>query len=139
MSINNMQKFMEGVWNWDFISDVLPSKVKISDIDGVLERNGWLLALETKGADVEKIPLGQYILYENMVKGGTTTVFFLFGEKDTPEYFQIMHPTIWGKPSPYIQITDKVSCNQEMVKQWVKRWYDKANERKVNNNQDIQF
>lgn len=139
MAINNPQKFMNGIWDWDFISEVLPPKMKVSDIDGVIERNGWLLALETKETEVEKIPLGQYILYENMVRTGTTTVFFLFGEKDNPKYFQIMCPIEWGKPSKQIHITDKVPCDQEMVKKWTKRWFDKANERKVNHNQDIQF
>lgn len=139
MAINNMQKFMEGVWNWDFISDVLPSKVKVSDIDGVLEKNGWLLVLETKGEEVEKIPLGQYILYQNMVKSGTTTVLFLFGEKDKPKYYQLMCSNTWGKPSSSVMFTNKIECNQEVIKQWVKKWFNKASERKVNINQDIQF
>lgn len=137
--INNPEKFMAGIWNWDFISDVLPSKLKVSDIDGVLERNGWLLCIETKSAEVQSIPLGQYILYENMVKSGTTSVLFIYGDTNKPTAYQVMCPIKWGQPNPKVRLTKKIQCNTKTIQDIVKKWYTKANERKVNHNQNIQF
>lgn len=137
--INNPTKFMEGIWDWDFISEVLPSKIKVSDVDGIIERNGWVLCIETKSEEVETIPKGQFWMYESLVKNGTTTVIFLFGEKDKPRYMQLMCQKKWGKVSKYITLTEKTPCNISQVQNIVDRWFKKANERKVNHNQDIQF
>lgn len=137
--INNPQKFLEGVWDWDFLSEVLPNNIKISDIDGVLERKGWNLVIETKAHKDVQIPRGQYILYENLVKSGIFTVLFLYGESGNPTHMQLMCPKEWGKPSKIITMSQKVACTKKGIQNLVKRWYRKADSRKVNINQNIQF
>ena len=51
--------------NWEYIIDSLPGECGISDIDGVIERNGYFLVLESKNSG-ERLPQGQKILLEQL-------------------------------------------------------------------------
>ena len=52
--------------NWEIFNECfIPTKIKITDIDGVVERNGWFLFIELKERKKE-IPTGQHILFEKI-------------------------------------------------------------------------
>jgi hypothetical protein len=55
--------------NW--ANKVLPSPVRMSDIDGVVERNGRVLIVELKPAGAE-LPLGQRLMLRTFVGMGCT-------------------------------------------------------------------
>src|SRR5688500_18527362 len=58
-----------GLRNYQWINDKLPGKVGMMDIDGVLERRGHVLMLETKPMN-QGISMGQRITYRTFVKMG---------------------------------------------------------------------
>lgn len=59
-----------GLRNYQWINDQLPGKVGMMDIDGVLERRGHVLMLETKPLHNKGIPVGQRITLRTFVKMG---------------------------------------------------------------------
>jgi hypothetical protein len=113
ITIRDPAKFMEGFWDWGFLDDTLPGKVKVSDIDGFVEKNGHFLILETKKFDVS-IPLGQKIAYEKLQKTGLFTIVYLWGEKGFIEEMQVLYAN--GKVSP------KKSADNDDFKRVVEWW-----------------
>ena len=70
-----------GLRDYTWINDHLPGKVGLMDIDGVLERKGHVLMLETKPLN-GGLPLGQRITLRTFVKMGAW-VWVCWGDKDT--------------------------------------------------------
>lgn len=54
----------------------LPNKVGASDLDGCIERNGWLCIIETKSPGAET-PLGQDIMFKNFTKRSENSIVFV--------------------------------------------------------------
>ena len=122
--INDPVKFMEGVWNWDFIS--LPGKLKPSDIDGLIERNGKFLVIETKHPNSKQIPKGQFITLKRLHDTGLFTIVIAYGENSNPTEMDIWYAKdplfgTWG------QCTGRKPCNKEDVQRLVDWWFKKAN------------
>jgi hypothetical protein len=84
MTIHNLKKFEEGLWDWEFLRQCFGGNIVPSDLDGIVERNGQFLVLEGKSSGT-KIPEGQQILFENFIKSGHFTVIVLWGESNKPE------------------------------------------------------
>jgi hypothetical protein len=116
MAIRNPEKFLAGFWDWDEVSNQLPGKMKVSDIDGFVEVNGHFLILETKTPGVP-IPLGQKIAYERLQKTNLFTILYLWGEKGIVEEMQVLYPE--GKTSPKRLATNKEFA--KVVQWWVKQ------------------
>lgn len=70
-----------GLRDYRWINDRLPGKVGMMDIDGVLERRGHILMLETKPLKVKGIPLGQRITLRAFVKMGVH-VWVCWGDRE---------------------------------------------------------
>lgn len=69
--------------------DLLPGKIAIGDIDGIVEINSKFLILEYKGYGVP-LPKGQQIMYERLTKIAPFTVIVVAGDcetMETKEYF----------------------------------------------------
>lgn len=80
MTINNPEMFAQSVWDWGFLDICFGSTgIKVSDLDGIVERYGRFLVIETKLQIGTIIPEGQRITLEALVDTGLTTVIILRG------------------------------------------------------------
>jgi len=89
MTINNVEKFMSTIWDWGILDGCFgDTKIKPTDIDGVIERNGKFLFIETKSPGAS-VPVGQEIMFLHLVEMDAS-VLVIWGEKDTPQemYFR---------------------------------------------------
>lgn len=86
MTIRNMNSFISSLWDWSILDGCFGNtKIGVSDIDGVVERNGHTLFLETKRPNVP-IPLGQHVMFDTWRKTGFATVIVIFGQADNPQH-----------------------------------------------------
>ncbi len=92
VTINDPKKFVAGLWDWGCLDSCFPGRMKVTDIDGFLERNSKFLVLETKGKGVP-VPKGQEIMFKNMQKTGLFTVVIVWGEPGSPSEMQVIYPT----------------------------------------------
>ncbi|MCB0185752.1 MAG: hypothetical protein KDE31_15900 [Caldilineaceae bacterium] len=116
--INNLDRFIQGLWNWDPISEVLPGKARVGDIDGCLERRGKLLMLETK-APGAAIPTGQAIMFDNLRKTGVVSTIIIWGRQNQPEAMEIYAQN---------QICPKRPATMDDVRAAVRQWYTWASQ-----------
>ena len=124
--IRNEEHFENSVWNWDCLGDVLPGKLTPSDIDGIIERNGKFLVIETKHARSKTIPKGQYITLKRLHDTGLFTVLIVYGDKDKPQEMDVWYPKdivfgTWG------QTTGRKECSVNDMQLLVKWWFKHAN------------
>jgi hypothetical protein len=116
MSIESPASFVKGLWDWGFLDECFSGKIKVTDIDGAVERNGYFLVLEAKSPNVP-VKRGQMIMFDSMVATGKFTVLILWGETNFPTQYQLL--TSKGKG----QIK---SCNRERIIKIVSAWFDFA-------------
>ncbi len=59
-----------------------------SDIDSVIELNGYFLFIEDKpGSVLDDLPAGQLRMYKNLISlSDKISVWFIYGSKDNPEW-----------------------------------------------------
>ena len=110
------------LWDWEFLNDCFTnvdpsSKIRVSDIDGIVERNGQMLVIENKKPN-EKMPYGQKLTLESFAAQGHT-VLVVYG--NSPE--EITSYEIWRLSSR--QRHD--SATTEEVKRRVESWFAWAN------------
>ena len=65
--------------DWGFLDNSFSGKIKVSDIDGVVEVKGHLVFLEWKGIGVPT-PEGQDIFFMNATRINNITVFLIEGD-----------------------------------------------------------
>jgi len=117
MNIRNEEAYLASHWDWSAYNDCFTSGIKISDIDGTIERNGYFLLIETKSPD-DSIPKGQRILHEALQHTGVFTVFVVWGRTNRPEQIQIYNR---------FKRFDVMPCNQADLQDRIKNWFDWAN------------
>ena len=117
-NIRDLYMFKEGIWDWTELNSCFaPTKIKVTDADGLVERRGHFLLLEGKKMDIE-IPLGQKILFEALSKVPKFTILMFWG--NPPKDIRAFES--WGElPYPL------TSCTIEEFKQFIKQWFKKAN------------
>ena len=119
MTINDPVAFCAGLWDWSILNGCFgDTKIKVSDIDGCIERNGKTLMFETKAPDVE-IPFGQALMYKALAK--TSTVMIVWGTKNDPVKLRIMYGDACRDYDP---------CDLELFREKVSRWYKWADKLK---------
>jgi hypothetical protein len=75
--IRNFERFTD-LADWTGLNNQLPGKLRIGDIDGILERNGRLLIIESKSTMTATLSFGQRLMLENMCKAGYATILVLY-------------------------------------------------------------
>lgn len=114
MTINNPTEYVNNLWDWSILDGCFgQTKIAPTDIDGITERNGRFLLIETKSLGVP-IPNGQSILFDNLIAKGFT-VLVIWGKANEPEKLQI-----WGLKKPYRADINEL---RSIVSQWFK-WAD---------------
>lgn len=124
MTINDMDRFTAALWDWGFLDKCFAkTKIRIGDLDGIVERNGEFLVLEAKGTGVG-IKDGQRRMFEKMATEKGFTVIVVFGEPGAPERMQIWYP---GKDKPEIYKKADAAILFERVSAWFS-WANKKND-----------
>lgn len=90
-------------------------RIRPTDIDGLVERNGHGLFIETKAKTVQSIPVGQMRTLEWFAKGLNQTVLVMFGDPNVPERAFALYPG--GRRF------DFENANVETVRDFVARWF----------------
>lgn len=121
MTINNPASFCASLWDWGCLDGCFgESKIKTSDIDGIIEHHGYFLVLESKLPNVN-IPQGQEILLRQLgrIPYGLFTVFVIWGFPQHPERLRLITSTV-----DYTENADL-----ERLRYRVNRWYEWAEKR----------
>jgi len=99
--LRNVDKFARGRWTYDKhgYSAAFGGKITPSDIDAVIERNGWFLLLEHKehegGIGVFHLPVGQEIMLRRFAAIPSVSVAYIAGiaAEGDPLYLRVLMPS----------------------------------------------
>lgn len=110
--IRDFAKFINTIPDWSFINESLPGKARVGDGDGLLERNGYLLMLETKSYGAT-VPTGQDIMFRRLAERRKATILVLFGQDDVYTHFNL-----------YVEGGDYVVgfCTNDTINAFIKDW-----------------
>ncbi len=123
LTINDLDRFVGALWDWGILDGCFGNtKIKPSDLDGLVERNGKFLVLEAKGPGVP-IKTGQLMTIKALRETGLFTVIVVWGEQNCPQEMQIYYPM------PY-KIGSRCSAGLNDLRQAVSSWYKYANQKK---------
>lgn len=90
MTIENPSEYLRNLWDWSVLDGCFgETKIKPTDIDGFIERNGKFLAIETKSPGVD-LNVGQLITFRSLVKTGYFTVAVVWGNPGSPTKILLM-------------------------------------------------
>ncbi len=79
---NNDGCFLKvGTPDWGFLDNAFSGKIRVGDIDGIVEANGHLLIIEWKGVGVP-VTVGQEIMFNNGTRKNNLTVFVVNGDAE---------------------------------------------------------
>lgn len=114
MTIHDRDKYRDAAWDWGILDGCFgKGKIRPSDIDGVVERNGHFLFIEAKPPSKE-LSTGQSILFERLAAKPDITVLILWGEKEKPEEMWVVG-------------FEKQTCTLQGVRRFCRSWYTFAN------------
>lgn len=110
--IHNPAAFFEERWRYQWplgiFDEYLPGKCGFTDIDGIVEINGHILVLETKGAGC--VPLGQKLTLSALQRRRVTSMV-VWGKPMQPTKVRIYYPGGQVKEYPSVDLawlTEKV-------------------------------
>ena len=114
--IRNMENFIASKWSYRHFDEVFsPTRISFGDLDGVVERNGKFLVIETKGEGIP-VPRGQAIMFDRLVEKGDFTVVVLWGNPPC----EVKQWCLWP-----LQIED---ANKDIVRSFIDEWWREANQ-----------
>lgn len=145
-NIRSVSSFVKSLWDWTFLNPCFEgTRIRVSDIDGIVERKGHFLWIEVKperNDDTYEVPRGQRYMHEALQRTGCFTVVTVWGHTDTDvasEYLARSDTTAMlcalGQPYPtYMRVMyetgHQIECktNREEFFDFVQRWFKWANE-----------
>jgi hypothetical protein len=81
VTIHDPQKFMNGLWDWAMLDGCFgTTRIRPTDIDGLVERHGNFLFLEAKSPGVA-LPRGQEITFCALARKPNNTIIVFWGDK----------------------------------------------------------
>lgn len=118
MTIHNIDKFMSTLWDWGILSGCFgETKIRPTDVDGMVERNGHFLFLEAKSTGVT-LPKGQQIMFSRLAAPKSFTVFVVHGDTNQPQRLTVFHNGAWQQDR---------ECDLQGFRRAVSRWWEMAN------------
>lgn len=112
-NIRDKQKYIDAIMDFEPFNDCFAGKVRISDVDGIVEVRDSFMLIEHKSYKTSwDIPMGQHIMLNNFAKRDGNTVCLLFGDMD-------------GKINVEIRRLGKFrrfSCGIEALKRMFSEW-----------------
>ncbi|MGH9249745.1 MAG: hypothetical protein ACRD0W_09565 [Acidimicrobiales bacterium] len=80
-------------WDWAILKGCFGmTGIEPTDLDGLVERNGHYLLLETKDATEHGLDVGQHITFSGLARDKDFTVIIIYGLRNQPERLTIFHP-----------------------------------------------
>lgn len=114
-NIRNREQFAKALWDWDFLNECWSGRIRPTDIDGAIERNGYFLFLEGKPKD-GALTRGQEILFKILTREFLKSeVLILYGEPGMPIEYQIFYR---GQAGPRKQ------CDRREIIAFCKAWFN---------------
>lgn len=123
-NIRNREKFIDSIVDWSPLNNCFQGKVQVSDVDGIVERNGHVALFEQKSVGAG-VPKGQDILLDRITRPRACpnsgceapvdpmfTAFVLFGELESPHEAEIRRS----------DVTMRISVDLERFKDIVRFW-----------------
>ena len=119
----------DGDFHWEWVVDgilaVSPgSKIRPTDIDATLERNGNFLFIETKDEGVP-VTKGQHVLLSRLHAIGVFTIMLVWGKKE-PAELEMWYPPKFGKPQ------ERFKCTRSKATEIVSKWFRYADQHPQN-------
>ena len=122
MTIVKPELFINGFWDWGILKGCFGSThIEPTDVDGLVERNGHFLVIETKNPDV-LLKKEQVITFTNLIKTKKFTVIVVWGKKDKPEEMMIYYPSY--ELYNHIGWVGKKKANLNDFRSVVKKWFN---------------
>ena len=113
VTINNPALFCANLWDWACLDGCFGNtRISPMDIDGIVERHGKFLFIETKAPGV-LIPAGQLILLEQLAQKEDFTVLIVYGCPGNPT--EIWY---WDGKQPILVKSATIEDLRNIVKQW---------------------
>ncbi len=120
-NIRDLGKYAATVWDWSFLNGCFGStKIRVSDGDGMVERNSHLLLFEAKLPN-NPIPEGQRRMFCSLQATGLVTTFVIWGQPNKPAALQCFYPYP-GYTTEKVWLT-----GEDELKGWVEKWFSYAN------------
>jgi hypothetical protein len=115
MTIENPQRFMAGIWDWGCLRGCFgDTRIEPTDIDGLVERKGHFLLLETK-APTAQIKGGQEIMFQALRATKRFTVLVIWGDAGQPQR---------GKLYCVDAVSRIFDCDLQTLRAIVAYWFD---------------
>lgn len=115
MTIHDRDRYMAGIWDWAILDGCFGStRIKPTDIDGLVERNGRFLFLETKSIGAQ-LPIGQERTFKALVKAANATVIVVWGCQNQPTACKVFSPQY---PNGYMDNNITVQQFRNLVINW---------------------
>lgn len=125
MTINNPQQYCNSLWDWGCLDGCFGvTRIKPTDIDGLIERNGYFLAIETKLPGVD-IPQGQTIMFQGLIETGYFMILIVWGHPGRPLKLKLISKE-WTR--------DYNNSDLEKMRGLVNWWFKWADGQKRENN-----
>lgn len=114
MTIRNLNAYRDGAWDWGFLDECFaPTRVRPSDVDGIVERRGRFLVIEAKPNE-GRMTKGQALTLDAFSREPNFQVLVIYGEPNQPVAMQ--H---WPQPAKAADAAD--------IKRFVSSWWQYAN------------
>lgn len=85
MNIQNKYAHRNSFWDWTPLNECFRgTNIRVTDIDGFVERNGRFLVIETKKPG-DEIPQGQGLTFAALAATGLFTIVIIWGKHNAPE------------------------------------------------------
>jgi hypothetical protein len=126
VTIRNLPAYISALWDWGFLDDCFGStRIRVSDIDGIVERNGCFLLIEAK-PPYKDMSRGQQRLHAALAAKGFA-VLVIWGKANNPEQTQIWYP--YRPKAEPVQLATLESI-QDIVSRWF-RWANTSGHKKA--------
>lgn len=113
-NIRNNENYANSFWDWSFLNDCFGTTgIRVSDLDGAVERKGHLLILETK-LPGQNVPVGQSRMFDALRAQGAS-VLIIWGHRNQTE------AVCWW-PRKVVPATN------EHVRYFVRQWFEWADQ-----------
>lgn len=115
-NLHDPNSYLTSFWDWTPFNECFsPARLKIGDIDGIVERNGHFLIIETKRPNAQ-LSTGQDIMFSKLVKLPEFNVLIIYGEANMPVRYQW-----YGYPVK--------PANLDTIRRLIRRWFLYADSR----------
>jgi hypothetical protein len=121
VTIRDADQYLAGVWEWTALDRCFSDNIRVSDLDGIVERAGYFLVIEGKkpGQDV---PTGQMRMFEAMRQTGLFTIAIVWGEAGINRMPQVQDMRTATRHS----WADRQASSNEGFSNFVRRWFQWA-------------